>query len=106
MPMGWRTVQDPIDLNAGDFIASRTRPGGIPLPPGTTAEIVWETSPTPKTWTAVVDGATLSWRVEAEEVADIPTGTAYRLWIHYPNPAAGPGATDDYAFAEGVARRT
>lgn len=102
MSIGWRAIRDDIDLTAGDFIISRTKPDG-PLIPGTTAEIVWATSPTPITWTATVSGATVSWRVEAAGVALIPAGTKFVMWIHYPNALTG--TTDDYEWVKGVARR-
>ncbi len=102
MPIGWRAIRDDIDLTKGDFIMSRTNPAGV-LPPGTTAEIVWATTPSPTTWTATVDGATVAWRQEAAAVATIPAGTAYVMWIHYPNTVTG--TTDDYEWMKGVARR-
>lgn len=101
MPIGWRAIQDDIELTNGDFIASRTRPGGA-LPPGTTAEIVWHTE-TPINWAATIDGATVSWRVEAEDVAAVPAGTRFTMWIHYPNAALE--TTDDFEWIKGVARR-
>ncbi|WP_433592330.1 LtfC-like domain-containing protein [Nocardia sp. CA-145437] len=103
MPIGWRAIRDDIELTNGDFIASRTRPGGVPLPAGTTAEIKWATSPSPTTWAATIDGATVSWRVEAAGVAAIPAGTKFVMWIHYPNTVTG--TTDDYEWVIGVARR-
>ncbi|WP_280441183.1 DUF7264 domain-containing protein [Nocardia brasiliensis] len=99
MGIGWRTIRDDIDLTRGDFIASRTNPGGA-LPPGTTAEIVWATG---QTWPATVEGATVSWRVESTAVAAIAAGTAFVMWIHYPNQIAS--TTDDYEWIKGVARR-
>lgn len=101
MPIGWRPIQDNIDLSKGDFIVQRTHPGG-PLPPGTAAEIVWATDP-PTTWTATVEGDTVSWLEQQDAVADIPAGTAFTMWIHYPN--ADIGGTDDYEWVRGVARR-
>lgn len=102
MPIGWRTIRDDIELTAGDFIASRTNPAG-PLIPGTTAEIVWATTPTPTTWAATIDGATVSWLVQQAAVALIPAGTKFTLWIHYPNAVSG--TPDDYEWIKGVARR-
>lgn len=102
MPIGWRAIRDNIELTAGDFIVSRTHPGGE-LPPGTTAEIVWATDPSPTTWEATVDGDTVSWHEEQAAVALIPAGTAFVMWIHYPN--AETAGTDDYEWVKGVARR-
>ncbi|WP_280442217.1 DUF7264 domain-containing protein [Nocardia brasiliensis] len=102
MPIGWRAIRDDIELTNGDFIVTLTHPGGV-LPPGTTAEIVWQTTPTPTTWPATVEGATVSWRVQQPQVAAIAAGTRFTRWIHYPNPATG--TTDDYEWAIGVARR-
>lgn len=102
MSIGWRTIRDDIELHDGDFVARKTHPSGA-LPPGTTAEIVWATTPTPTTWTAEIDGGTVSWLVDAEDVADIPTATRFQMFIHYPNPDTG--ETDDYEWVRGVARR-
>lgn len=102
MPIGWRPIQDNIDLSNGDFIVERTHPGG-PLPPGTTAEIVWAISPTPITWTATVEGDTVSWLEQQTAVALIPAGTPFVMWIHYPNSETS--GTDDYEWVRGVARR-
>ncbi|MFD3431171.1 LtfC-like domain-containing protein [Nocardia fluminea] len=102
MPIGWRPIQDNIDLSNGDFIVERTHPGG-PLPPGTTAEIIWDISPTPITWTATVEDAVVSWLVQQADVALIPAGTPFTMWIHYPN--AETSGTDDYEWTRGVARR-
>ncbi|WP_378735549.1 hypothetical protein [Nocardia brasiliensis] len=97
--MGWRAIRDDIELTRGDFIMSRTNTGGA-LPPGTSAEIVWANG---QTWPATVDGATVAWRVESTVVALVPAGTAFVLWIHYPNQITS--TTDDYEWIKGVARR-
>ncbi|WP_054812118.1 LtfC-like domain-containing protein [Nocardia arizonensis] len=102
MPIGWRSIRDDIELTGGDFIVSRTHPAGE-LPPGTTAEIVWATTPSPTTWTAVVEDGTVSWREEQAAVALIPAGTRFVMWIHYPNTETE--TTDDFEWVKGVARR-
>lgn len=101
MPIGWRAIQDDIYLSKGDFVVVRTHPDG-PLPPGTTAEIVWDTSPSSTTWTATIDGAEVSWLEQQDAVELIDAGTPFTKWIHYPNPEGG---FFDYEWVKGVARR-
>lgn len=97
--IGWNPVVDDIRLTRGDFIMSRTNPLG-PLPAGTTAEIEWATG---EIWAATILGATVSWRIESEEVDEIDTGTAFTVWVRYPNDATE--TTDDYEWIVGYGRR-
>jgi hypothetical protein len=93
-----------IELNLGDFVFSRTSPK--PLPPGTTAEIVWaiETEGEPLTWPAQVVGNTVSWRVQSEQctAAIVPHGTAYDMFIHYPTDGE---SLEDFHWKTGRADR-
>lgn len=96
--LNWRPIQEDANLGRGDFICSRINPLGA-LPPGTVAEIIWDTTPTPTTWTAEISGDTVTWREEAEDVADIPHGTPFTAWLRYPNAATS--TTDDYEWIVG-----
>lgn len=100
--INWSPKREDISLHGGDFIVERTKKTG-PLPPGTTAEIEWSNA---VTWPAVVDGSTVAWRIESEECTPeiIPDGTAFIIWIHYPN--TNTDTTDDYPWIHGRARRT
>lgn len=100
--INWDPIQENIRLSNGDLIFSLTNPGG-PLPVGTTAEIVWGTLPNPTTHAGTVDGDTVSWRVESEDLAAIAHGTPFVIWIHYPN--GDTGTTDDYEWYVGHAQR-
>jgi hypothetical protein len=94
MGMGWKPIFEVINLSNGDWIYSRTSP--TTLPSGTTAQIVWANG---VTWDAVVDGNTVTWRVEAASVALVPSGTAYSMFVRYPNTTTG--TTDDYEWKNG-----
>jgi hypothetical protein len=96
--LNWRALHEDINLGQGDFIVSRVNPRG-PLPAGASAEIVWDTTPTPTTWTGTVDGDTVSWREEKEDVADIDHGTPFTIWLHYPNAITE--TDDDYEWIIG-----
>lgn len=102
MSMGWRPKRVDIELTSGDWIFSRTNTAGD-FPPGTTAEIKWANG---TTWPATIAGADISWRIEAAQAALIPDGTAFEIFIRYPNATVGGGALDDYVWRIGRARRT
>lgn len=99
----WQPVYEILHLTHGDFIYSRSAP--FTLPPGTAAEIVWDLD-TPVTWTAVVDGTTVTWREESEDctAAIIPHRTPYEMWLHYPNSETE--TDDDIVWKVGHAHRT
>lgn len=101
MTIGWLPKQELISLNLGDFIYKRTSPK--PLPVGTTAEIQWAND---ITWSATVDGNTVSWRVESTActAAIIPHGTGFDMFIRYPN--GDTGTDDDFHWKTGTAHRT
>lgn len=104
MPIGWRPTYEVLNLNKGDFVLARTSPN--PLPPGTSAEIVWavEAEGGPLTWPAQVDGNTVSWRVEREDCGPdvIPHGTSYDMHIHMPIDES---ITNDFHWKTGHADR-
>lgn len=96
--LGWEPYRFQINLTAGDWIFSRTNPDGN-FPPGTVAEIKWATG---QTWAGTVDGDTVSWRIESDTVALIAGGTAFTIWIRYPNAVTS--TTDDYPWIVGTCR--
>ncbi|MDV6277606.1 hypothetical protein R3Q06_29370, partial [Rhodococcus erythropolis] len=98
--IGWTPVYEDIALNRGDFIFSRTRSEG-PIQPGTVIEIAWANG---VNWPGDIDGDTVSWRVESTQVAAVPDGTAFAIWVRYPNSTTE--TTDDYEWIAGRARRS
>lgn len=98
--IGWTPIYEDIALTRGDFIFSRTRSEG-PIPPETVIEIAWANG---VTWPGDVDGDTVSWRVESPQVAAVPDGTEFVIWVRYPNSATD--TTDDYEWIAGRARRS
>lgn len=101
MSIGWTPIYEPLNLNRGDFIYSRTSPRTLPA--GTTAQIIWANS---VTWNATVEENTVAWRVEAEDCASdvIPHGIAYDMFIRYPNPDTE--TFDDFHWKYGRAERS
>ncbi|MEU1526341.1 hypothetical protein ABZ413_29510 [Nocardia rhamnosiphila] len=101
MSIGWTPSYEPLNLNRGDFIYSRTSPRLLPA--GTTAEIKWANG---VTWPAIVVDSTVSWRVESENctAAIIPHGTSYDMFIRYPNPDTE--TEDDFHWKYGRADRS
>lgn len=102
MTIGWQPHHENIILNGGDCIFSREDERG-PLPPGTTAEVRWGNG---VVWPGTIDGATASWRVEAEDctAAIIPRHTPFSIMVAYPNAVTS--TTDDYPLTSGRAVRT
>ncbi|OLL21267.1 hypothetical protein BKE56_015785 [Rhodococcus sp. M8] len=101
MSMGWTPVRDDIVLTSGDWIFARENRSGD-FPPGTTAEVKWANG---TTWPATIDGAEISWRIEAAQAALIPDGTWFEIFVRYPNNLVSGGATDDHVWRFGRARR-
>lgn len=99
--INWQPIREDMALAPGrDVIFSRT--SRAPIPPGTTAEVVWNTPGEPTVWPGVVESDRISWRVQAEEADAIPTGTAFTIWVHYPTDTED---TDDYDWYVGCASR-
>jgi len=98
---GWKPIFEILDLNKGDFIYERTARAGVPA--DSTAQIIWAND---VTWDATVEGNTVSWRVEAEDCGPdvIPHGTAYDMFIRYPNPDTE--SENDFHWKTGRAHRT
>lgn len=96
--LGWEPRRLQINLTAGDWFLELTNSDGA-LPSGTVIEIEWATG---QTWPALIEGDTVSWRVESETVALIPGGTAFTIWVRYPNTATS--TTDDFVWIVGTCR--
>ena len=101
--LGWEPIYEDICLTGGDWIFSRTPYGGETILAGTTAEVKWENA---VTWDAIVSADEVGWRIAAEACTEaiIPHGTAYVVWIHYPNAVTS--TQDDYPWMRGRAYRT
>ncbi len=98
--LGWTPYYEDINLRTGqDWILEIPREEG-PIAPATVAEVKWANG---TTWAGSIDGDTLVFRVESTQADLIPNGTAYILWVRYPNSATS--TTDDYQLFAGKARR-
>ncbi|ORL01577.1 LtfC-like domain-containing protein [Prescottella equi] len=102
MTLGWSPIDETIELTNGDWIFERTNEAGA-IPPDTVIEIKWANG---VTWPGEIHGATVRWRVESTActAALIPDGTAFEIFVRYPNDATS--TTDDYVWMGGRALRT
>lgn len=97
--IGWEAEREDIALGGSDLIFSRTSDLGN-IPANTVVELIWEGGPM---WPASVSGAVASWRLESTAHATIADGTAFTIWVRYPNGLTG--TKDDYEWIKGFARR-